>query len=158
MSAEDDRWEAKAVSEAIATAKSMVDGEFLTPRTTLGSLSDNEWQWIVTAIICAWISCRARGAVDMGTPQGLSIRTISSQEPDPWEQGTVEACLPALGDIVERIGADKPIGSLNKGQICAMIWTAIKLYKAAEAGRDAAETDAITPQSKHTYGQELAAG
>lgn len=155
----DDRWEARAVQEAVDAAKAMTDGEFITPRTPIGSLSDNEWGWYVTAIIFAWIKVRAQQAVEEGTPGGrISMDIIGKQEPGPWDRGALEACLPALGDIVERVGAEKPLGSYSKTEIVELLWTVIKFYQAAEAARDIAEQHGVVERPAGTYGQEMMAG
>lgn len=153
----EDRWQTKiefAVVEALQ--RNIIDGKFLTAKTTLGSLNHREWADIAWTAICAFITMKAQEAVEYGTPGGLNIKVIPRNDPEPWEQGTVEACLPALGDIVEQIGAEKPIGAYSKAQIVKLIWTAIKLYRAAEAGRDAAERGALTPSAN--IGQEIFAG
>lgn len=151
----DDKWQHRTEFEVVEALKRNIDGEFLTAKTPLGSLNHSEWAGIGWTAICAWISIKSQEAVDNGTPQGLSLRTIPLQDPEPWEAGTIEACLPALGDLIVELG-DKPIGAYSKAEILKLLWTAIKLYKAAEAGRDIAETGALLPSGP--IGREIFAG
>lgn len=152
----DEKWQQRTEFEVVKALKGNIDGEFLTAKTPLGSLNHQEWAGIGWTAICTWISVKAQEAVDNGTPQGLSLRTIPLQDPEPWEAGTIEACLPALGELVGEIGVDKPIGAYSKAEILKLLWTGIKLYRAAEAGRDIAETGALLPSG--AIGKEMMAG
>ena len=58
------RWQAEATANAVAEARSIAQSQLA--NTPAGRLSDQQWGWIISAAIFAWIQTRYQQAVAEG--------------------------------------------------------------------------------------------
>lgn len=138
----DTDWELYATQSAIDAAKAVVSGDGINARAMISSLSDLEWGWIVAAAIFGWIKARAEQATAEGVSSEITIRSVSSQDPAPWEAGAVASVLPALGEM-QGVDWNAPLGSWSKDQITSFAWQIHKLVDHAMAARDIGSEDKI---------------
>jgi hypothetical protein len=134
-------WDARAVSACIAAAKDVVSPDGIGPRSMIGTLNDQEWAWIVSAIVFAWIGTKAKQAVAEGMDTESAIRGQHNQDPPAWAAGAIETILPTLGQMTLPWG--NAIGSWPKGQMikfCHRIW---QLSDEALKSRDKGAVDKI---------------
>ena len=130
----EDEWQRIATASAIAAVRDVVAG--MNGRTSISSVSEIEWGWIVAASIFGWVKSRAEQAVAEGTPTESKIRTISARNPEPWEAGAIHTILPGLAELPD-VDWEKPLGEWSKDQITAFAWQSYKLTDQALARRDA---------------------
>ena len=74
LSENEDSWQAEATANAVADARSIAQSQLA--NTPAGRLSDQQWGWIISAAIFAWIRTRYQQAV----AEGLAKRT--ARHPD----------------------------------------------------------------------------
>lgn len=130
----EDDWLERATASAIAAARQVTSSD-INQRASVGSLSDIEWGWIVTAVIFGWIKVRAEQAVAEGISPELTIRSLPTRDPEPWEAGALHSILPQLGGL-EGVAWEKPVGEWSKDQITSFAWQIYKLSDQALARRD----------------------
>lgn len=129
-----------AYSAAIAMAKECIgpddDLMLLNANAKLGTLSDQEWRKLAHAMVSGWICARSRQlTVERFGDETFFLAT--GEVPEAVELGTCESTLPALGDLVEKLGlGSKPINDWMKGQVLLFIWTAAELVEQARVARD----------------------
>lgn len=152
----DDEWQLKATQSAIDACRSVVSGEGINARASIGSLSDIEWGWIVAASVFAWIKTRAEQAVAEGTDYEIPIRSMHGRDLEPWEAGAVSSILPALGNV-QGLNWEKPVGEWGKEEIVSFAWQIHKLTVAALAARDEAVTGKIVSIDRNKTERELSA-
>jgi len=109
---------------------------FVSPNARVGSLSDYERFKLVEAIVGGWIVERSRQLTqDRLTDESFFLAT--GEVPEPMELGVCAVALPALGDLVEKLGlTDKPIGAWSKNDILLFVWTAAELVNEARTAKD----------------------
>ena len=66
LSEQEDAWQAEATAEAVASARSMAQSQAGLANTPVGKLSDQQWGWVISSAIFAWIKTRYRQAVAEG--------------------------------------------------------------------------------------------
>lgn len=152
----DDDWQREATLSAINAARSVITGDGINQRAMIGSLSELEWGWIVSAAIFEWIKVRAEQAVAEGVPYENAIRTMRVRDPEPWDAGAVASILPALGNI-EGVDWTRPVGEWHKDQIIPFAWAIYKLTSAALAVRDEGATGKLVKYSKAEQDREISA-
>jgi hypothetical protein len=98
VSADRDKWTKQAFAACVVAAKDLI-GEMgpIRPVVPIGRLVDDEWGWIVSTVVWAWISTRAGQATEEGWNAERAIRA-TGLEPDPWFDGAIAAILPKLPD------------------------------------------------------------
>jgi hypothetical protein len=135
----DDRWAALALAAAVVAARDMVgpDGPVRTD-APVGRLGTDEWSWLVTPAIAAWIQTRAEQAATEGWNEERTIRA-TGLDPDPWFAGAVAAILPKLPDACPGLDWSKPIIEWSKDEIVEFLSTAIVLARRAVAARNVVE-------------------
>lgn len=151
--APDDEWQRKATAAAIEAARNVVAGDAINGRAMVGSLSEIEWSWIVSAAIFGWIKVKAQQATYEGINSEITIRSIRG-EPAAWEAGAVQDILPALADI--EVDWTKPVGDWSKEDMIKLAWSAHKLVDAALAARDDGATrDGIIVNHPHVAARQI---
>jgi hypothetical protein len=134
-----DRWAAQALTRAVAAARDMVgDDGPVRSNAPVGRLGADEWGWLVSPAIAAWIATRAEQAASEGWNVERTIRA-TGLEPDPWFTGAVAAILPKLPDACPGLDWSKSIGEWSKDEIIEFLSMAIVLARRAIAARNAAE-------------------
>jgi hypothetical protein len=137
LSAIEDQWQRDATAAAITAARGVVrlDGP-IPPGTPIGRLSETEWGWILTAMLFAWISTRARQATAEQLDTEQLIRLVAL-DPQPWDAGAVEAILPELADAcAEIIDWSQPLAQWPRDNIVAFLLKAMPLIRKAMIARD----------------------
>jgi hypothetical protein len=137
----EDDWQQRATAAAIGAARKVVAGDAVNSRTPVGSLSEFDWGWIISAGLFGWIACKAEQATHEGTGAEITIRSIRG-DPDAWEAGSVQAILPALSEV--EVDWSKPLGEWPREAIVKFAWAAHKLVDAALAARDEGAICSIT--------------
>lgn len=124
---------AAAYHAAVALAKTAIGDEdgFVKPTARIGSLSDWEWMKLCEGAVSGWIVARSRQLTsDRFGDESFFLAT--GEVPEATELGIVGACLPALGEFVEKMGmTEKPIGSWSKQEITLFAWTCAELVNEA---------------------------
>jgi hypothetical protein len=131
----EDQWQQKATAAAIAAARKLVLGDktVIPMNTPIGRLSDNEWGWIVCAIIFAWIATRAEQATSEGLSTEMAVR-LTGLHPDPWDAGAVATILPELADAP--IDWSKPLADWPHEAMVDFLTRALGLIQKATIARD----------------------
>jgi hypothetical protein len=134
-----DDWTQKAFAACIASAKSLIGArEPIRPLSPIGKLGDDEWGWIVSAVVWAWISARAEQAAAEGWNAERAIRA-TGLEPDPWFDGAIAAILPKLPEACAGLDWSKPVSKWSKDEVVEFLTAAIVLARRAVAARNVAE-------------------
>lgn len=133
------RDEAAAARESAADLARECIGEgagMIPPGARIGSLSAWEWNKLVTGIVSGWIVERSRQlGADRVWREDHFLAT--GECPEPAEEGLCLTALPALGDLVEKLGlTDAPIGAWSRDQVVLFVWTAVRLVEDARVSRD----------------------
>jgi hypothetical protein len=129
---------AEAYAAAVDLAKTCLGTETgeVNPNSRLGTLSDWEWSKLAYSMVSGWICARSRQlTIERFGDETFFLAT--GEVPEPKELGTCATTLPALGELVEKLGLTAvPIGNWSKGQMLLFIWTAAELIEEARTGRD----------------------
>ena len=135
ISQQEDEWQRKATAAAIAAARKIVLGDkpIIPMNTPIGRLSDNEWGWIVCAVIFAWISTRAEQATAEGLSTEMAVR-LTSLRPDPWDAGAVATILSELAEVP--IDWTKSLAEWPREDIVEFLTRALGLIQRATIARD----------------------
>jgi hypothetical protein len=139
ISADRDRWMRQATAASIAAAKEVVgvDGP-IRLHSPVGRLGNDEWGWICSSAVWAWIATRAEQAATEGWDEERAIRT-TGLESDPWLAGAVASVLPKLPEACPGLDWSKPVGEWPKDDVVAFLIAAFGLIQRALAARDVAE-------------------
>ena len=127
-----------AIAAAVAHAQFTIGPGrgFVSPNATISSLSDFEWRKIAEGVVSGWIVERSRQlTAERVTNEAmfLAMGTV----PEPMELGTCAVALPALGDLVEKLGlAGTPIGAWSKDDVVLFVWTAAEVVSEVRTARD----------------------
>jgi hypothetical protein len=134
-----DDWTKQAFAACLAAAKDLIGVEGpIRPLSPIGRLGDDEWGWIISSIVWAWIATRAEQAATEGWNAERAIRA-TGLDPDPWFDGAVAAILPKLPDACAGLDWSKPVGEWPKDNVVEFLSTAIVLARRAVAARNVAE-------------------
>jgi hypothetical protein len=134
-----DDWTKKAFAACADAAKDLIGPEGpIRPLSPIGRLGDDEWGWIVSTVIWAWIATRAEQAAAEGWSAERAARA-TGLDPDPWFNGAVAAILPALPDACAGLDWSKPVGDWEKDELVAFLSMAIVLARRAVAARNVVE-------------------
>jgi hypothetical protein len=139
IAADRDKWMRQATAASIAAAKEVVgvDGP-IRLHSPVGRLGDDEWGWICSSAVWAWIATRAEQAATEGWDEEGAIRT-TGLEPDPWLAGAIVAILPKLFEACPELDWSQPVGAWSKAAIAEFLLAAFGLIQRAFAARDVAE-------------------
>jgi hypothetical protein len=135
LTKKEDAWQAKATDAAIAAARKIaLNSTGLPPTTSVSTLSDHQWGWIVTAAIFGWIQTRVEQAIEEGLDQEQAVR-LTGLTPSPCDVAVVRSILPALG---ENAGIDwsQPVAEWSKDVMVSFLLLAWQLITKAEIARD----------------------
>ena len=102
--------------------------------TPVGRLTDNQWEWIITAAIFGWIEVRVQQAIDEGRDSEQTVRLLEAS-PSPCDVAVVKSILPALADTA---GVDwsQPLNGWSKETMTGFLMLAWDLLTKAEVTRD----------------------
>lgn len=119
--------------ECFAAAVDMVkeaikdERHYVNPETKVGNLSLFDWDKLASAMVSGWIIARSTQVVGE-LIEDPNTFLATGEIPEPRELGIVASVLPALGELVERMGlTDKVIGVWSKHDICVFVWNATEL-------------------------------
>lgn len=138
MAKHDHELERAAHNAALESVRAIWDGPLATinGNAQLKSLSRTELDWIVSMAISEWIVARSRQVTEARVGVEALIRTMQG-EPEPWDAGAIEACLPILGDLVVQMETtDMPIGSWPKHKVMQFAWACFVGLDAARTNRE----------------------
>jgi hypothetical protein len=154
LSALEDHWQRDATAAAIAGARGVIqmDGP-IPPGAPVGRLSDVEWGWIVAAVLCAWISVRARQAAAEQLDTERLIRMIAL-DPQPWDAGAVAAVLPDLANACPDIDWSKPLNDWSRETIIEFLLKAMPLIRKAMIARDISDKGITRKSSAATIARQ----
>lgn len=124
-----------AAIEMAKTCLGTEPGE-VNPNARLGTLSDSEWQKLAYSMVSGWICARSRQlTIERFGDETFFLAT--GEVPEPQELGICATTLPALGDLVEKMGLSSvPVTDWAKGKVLLFIWTAAELIEDARTRRD----------------------
>lgn len=129
---------AESALAAVEMARGII-GEgrgFVPPNARVGTLSDWEWQQIAVAAVSGWVAERSR---QLGADRVIDERFFlaTGEMPEPYDLGVCALALPALGDLVEKLGlGNKAIGEWRREHVLLFVWTAAELVAEARARND----------------------
>ena len=132
----EDEWQAKATAAAVAGARKIValNGGSFPATSLLGKLSDQQWGWLVTAAIFAWIKTRCEQAIAEGLDQEQAVRA-AGLNPAPSDVAAITSILPTLAD---KAGIDwaLPLQDWSQNDMTNFLLMAMRLIDAAAEARD----------------------
>jgi hypothetical protein len=139
LSAIEDCWQREATRVAIEQVRAVVNGGAVPPLTPIGRLGDVEWGWIVAAVLFGWINTKAQQATSngVGLPDQFRYIRESHLEPDPWDQGAIEAILPELAN--SSTDWNKRLVEFSRDEMIAFLGDAYNLIGKAMLLRDLGE-------------------
>jgi hypothetical protein len=146
-SAIEDAWLRRATENAIEGARSVVrTGGCIPSGTPVGRLGDQEWGWIIAAVLFSWISTRAQQAAVEYLDTERTIR-MTGLDPEAWDAGAVAAILPDLADACAgTVDWSKPLAEWPRESIIEFLLKAMPLIRKAMIARDLSESG-ITQKS-----------
>jgi hypothetical protein len=130
LSENEDRWQAEATAKAVAAARSIAQSQLA--NTPAGRLGDQQWGWVVSAAIFAWIQTRYRQAVAEGLAQEAHVTRM---DPSPCDSAIVLSILPALADQ-SAIDWSKPLAEWSREEMAGFVGLAWRLIDEAKAALD----------------------
>ena len=119
LSEREDAWQAEATANAVADARSIAQSQLA--NTPAGRLSDQQWGWIISAAIFAWIRTRYQQAIAEG--------------PSPCDSAIVLSILPKLADQ-SAIDWSKPLAEWSREEMASFVGLAWRLIDEARAALD----------------------
>jgi hypothetical protein len=139
LSALEDIWQREAARVAIKEARAVVNGGAVPPMTPIGRLSDVEWGWLVAAVLFGWINTRAQQATSngIGLPDQFRYIREAGFEPDPWDQGAIEAIFPELAN--SDTDWSKSLTEFSREEMIAFLGDAYNLIGKAMLARNKGE-------------------
>ena len=146
LTKKEDAWQAKATDAAIAAARKIaLNSTGLPPTTSVSTLSDHQWGWIVTAAIFGWIQTRVEQAIEEGLNQEQAVR-LTGLTPSPCDVAVITAILPTLAD---NAGIDwtLPLEAWSKDLMTNFLLQAWRLIAAAEIARDRGAGKILKPSA-----------
>jgi hypothetical protein len=129
LSEKEDAWQAEATANAVADARSITQSQGHLANTPAGRLSDQQWGWIISAAIFAWIRTRYQQAVAEGLAQE---EHVTRMDPSPCDSATVLSILPMLADQ-SPIDWSKPLTDWSREEMADFVGLASRLIDEAKA-------------------------
>jgi hypothetical protein len=137
VSADRDAWTRKAFDASLDAVKDLISAEGpIRPGTPVGRLLRDEWGWIVSVVLWAWISTRSEQATLERWPQEKIIHD-AALEPNPQVAGAIAAILPKLAETLPDLAWTRPIGEWTKSDIEGFLAQAFGLINEALAAQAA---------------------
>jgi hypothetical protein len=139
ISAEQDQWMRQATNASIAAAMEVIgDMGPIRPGVPIGRLTSQEWGWVCSTVVWAWIATRSEQAATEGWNVEHAIRT-TGMNPDPWDAGAIILILPKLAEACPDLDWSQPVGSWSKDTITKFLMAASQLIQRAVVARDLTE-------------------
>ena len=129
LSEKEDAWQAEATANAVAAARTIAQGQSHLANTPAGRLSDQQWGWIISAAIFAWIRTRYQQAVAEGL---AGEEHVTRMNPSPCDSAIVLSILPALADQFP-IDWSKPLAEWSREEMVDFVELAGCLIDEAKA-------------------------
>jgi hypothetical protein len=118
----ENEWQRKATAAAIAGARKIAAGcKGLGSSTPIGRLTDDQWGWIITAGIFAWVEVRIQQAISEGLDSEQTVR--------------LTGLVPNLADTAV-IDWSQPLTAWSPDTMTGFLMTAFELIRKAEIARD----------------------
>lgn len=127
-------WLDKATAAAVAGARKIASSSGPLMNTPVGRLGDDQWGWIVAAVIFGWIEVRVEQAIAEGLDQEQTVR-LTGLSPSPCDVAVVRSILPTLADTAA-IDWTQPLAAWSKDTMSAFLLAAWNLIRKAEIARD----------------------
>jgi hypothetical protein len=129
LSQQEDAWQAEATAQAVASARSMAQSQSGLANTPAGKLSDQQWGWIISAAIFAWIETRYQQAV----AEGLACEELVTRtSPSPRDSAIVQSILKPLASQA-KIDWSKKLAAWSQQEMTDFVGLSWALIKDAEA-------------------------
>jgi hypothetical protein len=122
-------WLDKATAAAVAGARRVAPKGKVTDR-----LDDQEWGWIVAAVIVGWIQIRVQQAIAEGR-DAEEVARWTAFSPDPCDVAVVHSILPTLADKAD-IDWSQPLAAWPKDMMTRFLLLAWRLIGETETVRD----------------------
>ena len=132
LSEREDAWQAEATANAVADARSITQSQSQLANTPAGRLSDQQWGWIISAAIFAWIRTRYQQAIAEGLAQE---QHVTRMDPSPCDSAIVLSILPKLADQ-STIDWSKPLAEWSREEMAGFVGLAWRLIDEARAALD----------------------
>ena len=130
LSKREDAWQQAATAEAIAAARSIAQSQVTS--IPAGKLSDQQWGWVISAAIFAWIQTRYRQAIAEGLAQE---EHVTRMDPSPRDGALVLSVLPMLADQCA-IDWAKPLADWSREEMAGFVGLASRLIVEARTALD----------------------
>jgi hypothetical protein len=131
----ENEWQRKATAAAIAGARKIAAGcKGLGSSTPIGRLTDDQWGWIITAGIFAWVEVRIQQAISEGLDSEQTVR-LTGLVPNPCDTAVIRSILPQLADTAV-IDWSQPLTAWSPDTMTGFLMTAFELIRKAEIARD----------------------
>ena len=136
----EEAWQRRATAEAIKAARGLIGPERAIPaKTPVGMLTDDDFGWLICAVIFAWISTRAEQAANEGLNRiEAALRTAPLKDGlDAWDVGAIAAILPMLSEQAP-VDWAKPLKDWSKDEMITFLSRAVTLINTATGARERA--------------------
>jgi hypothetical protein len=130
ISEQEDAWQAEATASAVADARSIAQSLPGVANTPAGRLSDQQWGWIISAAIFAWIRTRYRQAIAEGLAGEAHVATMT---PSPMDGAIIQSILPILFEQAKIVDWSKPLASWSKQEMAGFVEQVLLLIDKARA-------------------------
>jgi hypothetical protein len=130
LSEQEDVWQAEATASAVASARSMAQSQDRLANTPAGKLSDQQWGYLIAAVLFAWIQKRYQQAIK----EGLALEAeahVTRMNPSPRDSALVQSILPTLADQAS-VDWGKPLASWSRAEMAGFIDLAWALIEEAK--------------------------
>ena len=136
----EEAWQRRATAEAIKAARGLIGPERAIPANTpVGMLTDDDFGWLICAVIFAWISTRAEQAANEGLNRiEAAVLTAPLKDGlDAWDVGAIAAILPMLFEQAP-IDWAKPLKDWSKAEMITFLSRAVTLANTATRAQERA--------------------
>jgi hypothetical protein len=135
ISGNEDEWQRRAMEQSIAGARKMVMGNSkqIPSVQPIGTLTDQQWGFIVTQIIFEWITVRCEQAAAENFNMESAARQWPSK-PSPCDVGAIKTILPRLAELP--VDWTKPLNDWSRDTMLTFMTAAFEIINEALAARD----------------------
>jgi hypothetical protein len=136
ISRNEDEWQRRAMEQAITGARQMIMGNSkqIPSVKPIGTLTDQQWGFIVTQIIFEWITVRCEQAATENIGMEAAARQWPPGAPRPCDVGAIKAILPRLAGLP--VDWTKPLNDWSRDTMLMFLTAAHEMICEAVAARD----------------------
>ena len=135
ISKNEDEWQRRAMEQSIAGARKVVMGSKQIPSVQpIGTLTEQQWGFIVTQVIFEWITVRCEQAAAENLDMETACRQWPPSAPRPCDVGAIKAILPRLAGLP--VDWTKPLNDWSRDTMLMFLTAAHEMICEAMTARD----------------------